>query len=1454
MSRFRQSTQVYNSNTYDDQTVIPSVGAAASYELTISTSNLELDMNNLRTLFSHVVSGSNGAFGSEPWYQGLSGRGVNTIDTDLESLENKTVLCRVSQDVDVTVAPSDDHVVLSAPTQTPSQAIAIGNGIVTLPGAVVAQLAGAVGTASIDSVAASNAASPKNLCILIDANTGDVLEDASNNQIFGLLQVGSAAVDGGTFDNANNAAQISFVTFDLGTNAFVLSAIPAGVTDIRYAYVTRNTLEAVPEDCFLGFNSFVDGAASVDVTLSNAYANQGTTPAPLATNIFSQVPAAATNRSWSVTDSSANNIASFGTGAAATDLEVVLGTSAGGVNSTTTINGDDLDINVANSATIANGMTFEGTPAIDVGVTDGLIQSTGALSIDATSGGLLTLQGAGGITGTATGGNIALTASTGAFNVNAAANSDINVANGSLDVRTSGANPGQLNITGGSTATSVPGASVNISAGDTDGGGGSSQAGNVIIAGGDALTTAAALGGGNISLEPGDNLLPTAALQATTVIRSSTTATFGQDSAVLLLDNVAGGTGGGRDASVFVGNIAPSHDAQGGSIFHFSSASSDGALYINTSTGVGNTWEEVLTSSSGALTLQAAYEGGNPVNPAGNTIVTTGGSALQVSGTEDVILSGSGSNILGYTGTTNPGADGVFLVTNGTSGLTGFNNLPTDINSAAIDLQTGSVSGIGESGGIVINTGSASGSGDVGAIIVGTGQHTGSATTGSLTLETGANSGTGISGTARLQTGNSTAAESGGVLLSTGSAGTTSGIISLSTGNATGSSGNIVLTPGDSSGAAAGATFIFGGNSGGSSDGGGVAITGGTGGPSGGEGGRIVIQAGDGGSTTGDGADVEIDAGSATTNGLGGNVILRAGNEAGGNDDGRIRLLSASGALDQSKVIAEMQNFTTGGQSFQIYAGAAVPTHNAESGSLFSLDDGTTGALYVNDSVGGSGVSWSQLLTTATISLTLQGAYEGGNTITTSAPEGPLTVSGTEAITLSASASDVSLSSDLYAILASSGDTSGGGVAVTTEGVSDVFAGIGFDGLATDTASLPIRVQTGTTSGTGDSGQVVVGSGSAQNGSSGAVTLSSGAQTGGLLENTGAVTVQSGPHGASAGNSGQVTLATGPSTNSSSGDLAISTGASDAASGDITIGTGTSVNTGLGATGSLVLSTGTATTGDTGPISLVTGNASSAAGGISGSVGTSNTTGEIINVGRISFDAGDNAGEDRGGDIILNAGDNTNIATAADGGNVEIFGGDAAVGDGGDITFTPGSGGGASTTFGVTETATTFVDDVPVFRYTNAAAGIQRFVSDASPEGSITGNPGDICHVETGIGQGQIYLKESGTGNTGWSQLATGGSTLTRTYFDGIIGFGGVPASTDILAGNISTTLTGAFPGAYGSSQADFDASFEVYINGQKLVNNGPAGGQVTRNVGGTAISLNFQLFAGDTIAIVSYT
>jgi len=360
-------------------------------EPAFNTSNIEVDLNNIRSMINEIVSSQAGN-----WYDALAGRDVNALDTDLTDLEDKRVLCRVSELEDVTVGGGNNYAVLTAPGQTPSTNAAIG--LNTTLGAVCAELPGAPGVGSTVTVPGQNLIQPKNLLSLVNTATDEPPVDSGGQEIYGLLQIENGATNDAAFDNVNNQGQISFVVVNATRTGFDLTTDAAGLT-LQYAYVNRTTLDLIPEECFIPYAGFVDNSASVEVTLTNAYANQGVAFAPLSTTITSQTDS--TNQSWDVVNAAGANVASFGVGAADGNVLAIIGDAGAATDSILRVNGTDLDINVSNTATVANGMQFEGAPAIDIGVTDGLIESSGTLTLESNSGNI-TVQ-------STTGGNVVLT-------------------------------------------------------------------------------------------------------------------------------------------------------------------------------------------------------------------------------------------------------------------------------------------------------------------------------------------------------------------------------------------------------------------------------------------------------------------------------------------------------------------------------------------------------------------------------------------------------------------------------------------------------------------------------------------------------------------------------------------------------------------------------------------------------------------------------------------------------------------------------------------------------------------------------------------------------------------------------------------------------------------------------------------------------------------------------------
>ncbi|MBU6287590.1 MAG: hypothetical protein KGS10_05455 [Chloroflexi bacterium] len=268
----RPDAQIRNSVVYDD-----SLASGATLE---TQTTIEGDLNALRSQVNRIIGETN-------WYDALSNRSLASVDDDLASVEGKTVLGRVSLLTDITVASGANYHILSvAGSEAPS--LVIGIGAYSDPAqavAVVAQsaLSGAGFAAhELTEVAGFNALSPKNLCIVVDAATGQpVQSDVGSGvmrDVYALLQAEFTAANGDAFDDVSGGSRgkLSFVRVNSAGND--LEACPVADIEgktVNYAYVRRAELVGLPEDIALG-GSFVDQAASVDVTLQNAYSNGAT--------------------------------------------------------------------------------------------------------------------------------------------------------------------------------------------------------------------------------------------------------------------------------------------------------------------------------------------------------------------------------------------------------------------------------------------------------------------------------------------------------------------------------------------------------------------------------------------------------------------------------------------------------------------------------------------------------------------------------------------------------------------------------------------------------------------------------------------------------------------------------------------------------------------------------------------------------------------------------------------------------------------------------------------------------------------------------------------------------------------------------------------------------------------------------------------------------------------------
>lgn len=219
-----------------------------------------------------------------------------------------------------------------------------------------------------------DATNPKNLCVVRAAANGQPIQ-SSGRDIFALLQVESTFTDGTAFDDVSTGdrVKLSFVRLTAGFDDLehCPAADVAGI-DINYSYVRRINFDAIPEDAFLPIGSFIDQAASVDVTLDNAIDNQSGTATQTQ------------DIDWDVADDS---VLAFTSDSGATDMFSLTPTGGG---DTATLNVDTLDVNLTNDADFSQGIKADtGGTEVQIGVVAGQIGTTGANNLTIDAGGEL---------------------------------------------------------------------------------------------------------------------------------------------------------------------------------------------------------------------------------------------------------------------------------------------------------------------------------------------------------------------------------------------------------------------------------------------------------------------------------------------------------------------------------------------------------------------------------------------------------------------------------------------------------------------------------------------------------------------------------------------------------------------------------------------------------------------------------------------------------------------------------------------------------------------------------------------------------------------------------------------------------------------------------------------------------------------------------------------------------
>ena len=370
----RQDAQIRQSVTYDDTVAVGSTMETAG-------TNIEFDLNAVRSqLKRHLRADAAG-----DWFEDIptvnsKKRAIAALNVDLDDIEEHRFLFRSSILTDITVTAGQNFEVLSvASSETPTQTAAVNAG--TAEGAVVATLAGDVGSHSLTEVAGADALSPKNMVVIRDAASSQPLQSGGKD-IAGLLQAESGTIDGDTFNDTTKQVQISFVRENAGGND--LEAVPiadiAGKT-INYAYVRRLKFDSLPEQAFLDGFSFIDQAAtSTDVTLDNAIDNQVGAATQTDRNI-----------QWRVTDTFTFK---FQDSPGTKDLLAIIPAVAG---DEVEINVDSVDINVGASGIvdIDNGIRVDtGGTRINIGETVGQIDSAAALTVKSAAASDLTIDAA----------------------------------------------------------------------------------------------------------------------------------------------------------------------------------------------------------------------------------------------------------------------------------------------------------------------------------------------------------------------------------------------------------------------------------------------------------------------------------------------------------------------------------------------------------------------------------------------------------------------------------------------------------------------------------------------------------------------------------------------------------------------------------------------------------------------------------------------------------------------------------------------------------------------------------------------------------------------------------------------------------------------------------------------------------------------------------------------------
>lgn len=962
-------------------------------------------------------------------------------------------------------------------------------------------------------------------------------------------------------------------------------------------------------------------------------------------------------------------------------------------------------------------------------------------------------------------------------------------------------------------------------------------------------------------------------------------------SGTLILESASAFSGSGSDIAVNVGNGEDNGDGgnfilTGGSGGSLSGTGGDVSLTAGQGgfSGDGGRIDLFGGSATDGVGGVAALTGGAAGgNNAGGAAGVTGGAGAG---------SGDGGAVVLFAGAAGATGDG------GGVQITATNGGATSGDGGQIVVNAGNGGADGTGGAITINAGDGTGTNNGGALSLSAGTAA-DGNGGATTLNAGNAEGTGNTGGTlfiNAGTGGTTSGGGGDLFITGGDGGATSGPagrVDIFGGDSTDSTaGNLNMGGGSSTTGSGGQTNISGGD--GSTTGGQIRLTSGDGTTPGHTRVRSAVSANvdettilltleNQGSGTGGGdsiAQFVINVDPSTGSGIAANVGSVAFRNVGGADtDGELWLKTGSADTDWEPLASG----ATGSSLQQAYeVGNTIVTDSTNgdfdvSGTeAISLDAGEAS----NFSVAG-----------ANLTLETTGA---GNTIVQS--DG-FSVVGSQNTT-------GSMAAGVALITKGTTDPLGLGFGGLANDVSSPNIAAQTGTVSGTSPSGLVNISSGAANGSGASGAVALATGNnAGAGASGPAQLRSGNSTSG---NSGAVEVTTGTAG---GDSGDLTLSTGNATDVA-GDINLSAGSSSDdtsfvnGTGSINLTGGTNAISSANRRGGDIRLTGglaSLTNGRGGLVDIRGGDATAgtSVGGLVNIQGgdSAASTVEGASAATVNITGGENDGSARGGDVTITGGLNT---SNGGGGRVEIFGGlggmmggaggdinltggstplgnsdvagsinitagtandndganisltatDATStnGDGGSITFVPGAANGSGTN-GLITIDSDLANLHPVFQLDNSdgASGAvsNLYVTTADPETVISAPRGSVAFFDNST-DGRLYLKVSGTGNTGWAEVQTAASSAGREFFQTTLTSdvaSGNPITDSHTADNLPTKPGGSF---------NFDTDAEIYINGILQFNGN--GNDVENGAGNTIELEGASVFIGDVLTVIYYS